>query len=76
MRTFLILARYASRTVYEECLDNLSGSVLWPSNFLSWLGAWARYMRVELQLSGYETYLKLRALLGMRKMEIGDSFRE
>lgn len=29
-----------------------------------------------MQLSGYETYLKVRALLGMRKMEIGDSFRE
>ncbi|KAI4714984.1 hypothetical protein J4E89_000669 [Alternaria sp. Ai002NY15] len=76
MRTFLILARYASRTVYEESLDNLNGSVLWPSNFLSWLGAWTRHMRVEMQLSGYETYLKLRALLGMQKIEIGDSFRE
>ncbi|CAN9256003.1 unnamed protein product [Alternaria alternata] len=76
MRTFLILARYASRTVYEESLDNLNGSILWPSNFLSWLGAWTRHMRVEMQLSGYETYLKLRALLGMRKIEIGDSFRE
>ena len=61
MRTFLILARYASRTVYEESLDNLNGSILWPSNFLSWLGAWTRHMRVEMQLSGYETYLKLRA---------------
>ncbi|KAF1839254.1 ubiquinone biosynthesis protein [Decorospora gaudefroyi] len=76
MRTFLILARYASRTVYEESLDNLSGSVLWPSNFLSWLGAWTRHMRVELQLSSYETYLKLRALLGLRKIEMMDSFRE
>ncbi|KAH7564591.1 hypothetical protein BM1_01638 [Bipolaris maydis] len=76
VRTFLILARYASRTVYEECLDKLGGSILWPTNFLYWLAAWTRYMRVEMQLSGYETYLKVRALLGMRKMEIGDSFRE
>ncbi|CAA9964219.1 AarF unusual protein kinase [Pyrenophora teres f. maculata] len=76
MRTFLILARYASRTVYEECLDNLNGSVLWPSNFFSWLGAWTRHMRVEMQLSSYETYLKLRALLGLRKIQIADSFRE
>lgn len=75
-RTFLILARYASRTVYEECLDKLSGSVLWPRNFFIWLSAWTRHMRVELQLSSYETWLKLRALLGMRKLEIGDSFRE
>ena len=29
-----------------------------------------------MQLSGYETYLKLRVLLGMRKIEIGDSFTE
>jgi hypothetical protein len=29
-----------------------------------------------MQLSGYESYLKLRALLGMRKIEVGDSFRE
>jgi hypothetical protein len=76
MRTFLILARYASRTVYEESLDNLSGSILWPSNFFSWLGAWTRFMRVELQLGGYESYLKMRALVGMRKVEVGDSFRE
>ena len=76
MRTFLILARYASRTVYEESLDSLNGSVLWPSNFLTWLGAWTRHMRVEMQLGGYEMYLKLRALLGLRKIEIADSFRE
>lgn len=76
VRTFLILARYASRTVYEECLENLSGSLLWPRNFVLWFAAWTRFMRVEMQLSGYETYLKLRALLGMSQMEIGDSFRE
>lgn len=76
MRTFLILARYASRTVYEEQLENLSGSILWPSNFVRWLAAWSRHMRVELKLSGYETYLKVRALLGLRMLEVGDSFRE
>ncbi|KAJ4365311.1 hypothetical protein N0V83_008931 [Neocucurbitaria cava] len=77
MRTFLILARYASRTVYEEQLDNLTGSILWPRNFLSWLSAWSRHMRVELQLSSYETYLKLRAVLGFQQIELGrDSFRE
>ena len=75
MRTFLILARYASRTVYEEQLDHLSGSILWPGNFVKWLRAWTRHFRVEMQLSSYETYLKLRALLGYQKMEL-DSFRE
>jgi aarF domain-containing kinase len=33
-------------------------------------------MRVELQLSGYETFLGLRALLGYEKIEVMDSFRE
>lgn len=75
MRTFLILARYASRTVYEEQVDNLSGSILWPGNFFKWLSAWARHFRVEMQLSSYETYLKLRAIAGYQKMEL-DSFRE
>ena len=77
MRTFLILARYASRTVYEEQLDNLNGSVLWPRNLFLWLSAWSRHMRVELQLSSYEMYLKLRAMMGFRQVELaGDSFRE
>ncbi|KAL6707195.1 hypothetical protein ACN47E_004742 [Coniothyrium glycines] len=75
LRTFLILARYASRTVYEEQLENLTGSILWPGNFLTWLRAWSRHFRVEMQLSTYEAYLKARAALGLRKMEI-DSFRE
>ncbi|KAF2275141.1 ABC1 family protein [Westerdykella ornata] len=64
-RTFLILARYASRTVYEEQLEKLSGSLFWPPNLIDFLKAWSRHMRVELKLSAYESYLKLRALLGM-----------
>jgi hypothetical protein len=62
--------------VYEESLDNLSGSVFLPWNFFSWLGAWSRHMRVELKLSGYESWLRLRAMLGMGKIEVSDSFRE
>lgn len=77
MRTFLILARYASRTVYEEQLDLLAGSVLWPRNFFTWLAAWSRHMRVELQLGSFELYLKVRAGLGWKQVELGrDSFRE
>lgn len=64
-RTFLILARYASRTVYEEQLEKLSGSLIWLPNLVTFLRAWSAHMRVELQLSAYEHYLKLRALLGM-----------
>jgi hypothetical protein len=78
VRTFLILARYASRTVYEEALDNLSGSILWPGNFVTWLAAWSRHARVEWQLSTYEMWLRVRARLGWKKIEVGgvDSFRE
>jgi hypothetical protein len=66
--------------VYEESLDNLSGSVLWPRNFITWLSAWSRHMRVELQLGSYETYLRLRAMLGFEQVAVGEgvrnSFRE
>jgi aarF domain-containing kinase len=64
-RTFLILARYASRTVYEEQLERLRGSLLWLPNLFAFLRAWSTHMRVELKLNAYESYLKLRALLGM-----------
>ena len=78
MRTFLILARYASRTVYEEALENIAahGSLFWPRNLLAWLRAWSRHASVEMQLSGYESWLKVRALLGMRRVDVVDSFRE
>lgn len=76
LRTFLILARYASRTVYEESLDNLSGSVFVPWNFLAWLGAWCRHKRVELKLGVYETWLSVRAGLGYEQVGVVDSFRE
>jgi hypothetical protein len=29
-----------------------------------------------MQLSGYETYLRLRAKLGYEKIDVGNSFRE
>ncbi|KAF2204787.1 ABC1-domain-containing protein [Delitschia confertaspora ATCC 74209] len=67
-RTFLILARYASRTVYEEQLEHLNGSLLWPSNFVAFLRAWGKHMRIELKLGIYERYLSIRALLGMGQL--------
>jgi len=65
--------------VYQEALDNLSGSILWPGNFVTWLAAWSRHARVELQLGAYEGYLRFRAMLGLGKVDVGgvaDSFRE
>ena len=61
-RTFLILAKYASRTVWEEQKESFSrrGSLLWPSNFLHLFQAWSNFIRIELKLFLYERYLSLR----------------
>lgn len=64
-RTFLILARYASRTVYEEQLEAIKGSLLWPMNALGFLRAWAGYKRLDLKLTSYEMYLSIRRLFGL-----------
>lgn len=67
MRTFLILARYATRTVFEEQMDIVheSGGLLRPSNFWRFLCAWTKFLRVELKLSVYETVLSLKSRLGL-----------
>ncbi|KAJ4358019.1 uncharacterized protein N0V89_002598 [Didymosphaeria variabile] len=66
-RTFLILARYASRTVYEEQLESLTGkSLLWPANLLVWLRASAAHVRVEVRLGLFEWVLWVRGRLGMQ----------
>ncbi|KKK13912.1 hypothetical protein P175DRAFT_0487784 [Aspergillus ochraceoroseus IBT 24754] len=67
MRTFLILARYATRTVFEEQIENIkeTGGLLRPSNFWQFLCAWTMYLRVELKLSVYETVLSLKSRFGL-----------
>lgn len=62
----MILARYASRTVYEEQMESLRGSIIWPTNFIHFFRAWVTYMRVELKLSLYEWGLEARRLLGTK----------
>lgn len=66
VRTFLILARYCSRTVYEEQVDALRerGSLLWPRNMLGLFGAWFGYFRVGLKLELFETWLGLKRTFG------------
>ncbi|KAI9779793.1 MAG: hypothetical protein M1816_003329 [Peltula sp. TS41687] len=66
MRTFLILARYCSRTVFEEQMEIIGqgGGLLRPGNWLRLLGAWMSYARIELKLSLYESYLSLRRRFG------------
>ncbi|GAQ07840.1 cytokinesis protein sepH [Aspergillus lentulus] len=67
VRTFLILARYATRTVFEEKMENINetGGILRPLNFLQFLWAWTGYLRVELKLSVYETLLSMKSRLGL-----------
>ncbi|KAL5000689.1 ABC1 family-domain-containing protein [Aspergillus recurvatus] len=67
VRTFLILARYATRAVFEEQMDtiNESGGLLRPSNFWRFLCAWTKFLRVELKLSVYETVLSLKSRIGL-----------
>ncbi|RAL05765.1 ABC1 kinase family protein [Aspergillus ibericus CBS 121593] len=67
MRTFLILARYATRTVFEEQIDSVheTGGLLRPRNFWRFLCAWTGYLRVELKLSVYETLLALKSRFGL-----------
>ncbi|KOC18320.1 ubiquinone biosynthesis protein [Aspergillus flavus AF70] len=67
VRTFLILARYATRTVFEEQMDLIheTGGLLRPFNFLRFLAAWTAYLRVELKLSVYETLLSLKSRFGL-----------
>ena len=67
VRTFMILARYCSRTVFQEQMEIIGqhGSLLWPRNMLRLVSAWSSYMRVGLKLSLYEYYISLRRALGL-----------
>ncbi|KAL1998868.1 hypothetical protein VTN02DRAFT_5457 [Thermoascus thermophilus] len=67
LRTFLILARYATRTVFEEQREKLAqqGSLLWPPNLFRFLWAWMGYTRVELKLALYESFLSLKSRFGI-----------
>lgn len=65
-RTFMILARYASRCVYEEQIEKLTGSFLWPRNLWARFAAWAAFARTEVKLSAYELLLSTQRRLGMQ----------
>ncbi|KAM4066164.1 ABC1 family protein [Hirsutella rhossiliensis] len=73
IRTFMILARYCSRTVFHERLDQVraQGSLLWPSNALRVLAAWLGHLRVEVKLEAFELGLAVKRLLGLKSLEFG-----
>lgn len=66
MRTFLILARYATRTVFEEQMESIRESGGAFRNFFQFLAAWAGFLRVEVRLSVFETVLSLKSRFGLR----------
>lgn len=67
MRTFLILARYATRTVFEEEMELVSqnGSLLRLGNLYRFLSAFTAYVRVELKLLAYEKWLSVKSTFGI-----------
>ncbi|OBT94132.1 hypothetical protein VE01_07059 [Pseudogymnoascus verrucosus] len=67
VRTFLILARYCARTVWEEQVEQIreAGSLLRPRNLVRLLGAWWGYLRVEMKLEVFERWLGVKRVLGL-----------
>jgi aarF domain-containing kinase len=66
-RTFLIMARYCARAVYEETMETiqLHGGLFHAENLARWVGAVWYYWRVKLKLRVFETVLFWRGMLGL-----------
>ncbi|CAH0005010.1 unnamed protein product [Clonostachys byssicola] len=75
IRSFLILARFCTRTVFLEQVEKIreQGSLLWPPHAARLLVAWLGYMRVELKVEAFELWLGVKRLLGLRRMEFSGS---
>ncbi|KAL6878752.1 ABC1 family domain-containing protein [Trichoderma novae-zelandiae] len=73
IRTFMILARYCTRTVFHEQLEEIfrNGSMLWPPNAVRLFAAWIGFVRVELKLEAFELWLRCKRMLGLRSVEFG-----
>lgn len=71
VRTFLILARYCARTVFHEEVEDVRarGSALWPQNALRLFVAWLGFLRVEVKLGAFETWLGMKRFLGLKGVE-------
>ncbi|GKT45038.1 ABC1 family protein MCP2 [Colletotrichum spaethianum] len=68
IRSFMILARYCTRTVFEEQLEDLKrrGSLLWPPNTIRLVSAWIGFWRVEVKLGAFELFLSVKRMLGLK----------
>jgi aarF domain-containing kinase len=74
IRNFMILARYCTRTVFLEKLDEIRtrGSLLWPPNAARVLAAWIGYLRVEVKLEAFELWLGAKRVLGLEGIALGE----
>jgi len=72
-RTFLILAQYAAKTVWDEQVENLKrkGGLFSFRNFGETVRAWGTYQRTVVRLRVYEIYLWVRGKMG-RRLEVPD----
>ena len=61
----MILARYAARCVFEERVESIKGSLLWPGNFWVWSVAVVGYAKVAVKLRAYELYLSGKRRVGL-----------
>ncbi|KAF9880890.1 ubiquinone biosynthesis [Colletotrichum karsti] len=66
--SFMILARYCTRTVFEEQLEDLRqrGSLLWPPNAFRLVSAWIGFLRVEFKLGAFELWLSMKRVFGLK----------
>ncbi len=67
VRSFLILAHYCARTVWEEECEHLralDGGLWWPGHWPALLGASWALLRVELRLGVFEWWVWARRVLG------------
>lgn len=74
IRSFMILARYCTRTVFYEQLEQIraaGGSLLWPPTALRVFAAWVGYLRVEVKLEAFELWLGVKRVLGLRGPQLG-----
>jgi aarF domain-containing kinase len=79
IRTFMILARYCTRTVFHEQLEEIRqrGSLLWPPNAVRVFAAWVGFLRVEIKLEAFELWLVMKRALGFKSIEFsGPPLRE
>lgn len=75
IRSFMILARYCTRTVFYEQLEEIRrrGSLLWPLNAIRVFAAWLGYLRVEVKLESFELLLAVKRMLGLKSVNMGAS---